>query len=376
MLPPLRLSVLGNSFHISLDHRETRDALATLFRRFQVGEAPGGEEPPRRVEVRTGAQAALVIDGEPRKLPSRWSAFQSFVALNEIFLREARGCRVLHAAALTHAGRAILVAGPSTYGKSTLSFLLAERGLGFLGDDFAPLDLETGEIQPFPKAVGLRPGVQDLLSSGTRARLSGLPERTLGEKHLVDVEELFPGSLAGPAPVGLVVLLVPPEGAPDRSRQHLEVGALGEPPGLAETLAAFGRLEGPVERDGVHCFTLHRGAGEGPGVRELAAALDPFAESLLYVEKTPPSPPRFDRAPVIEDCPSSEGLLSLASDLLDRNGPRGRVLDEEENAVGVLFQLAEWLGRARFLRLRIGRFPEMADRIVREARGEPGTVSR
>jgi hypothetical protein len=58
----------------------------------------------------------------------------------------------LHAAAVERNGRALLIAGPSGQGKSTLSTKLCERGWRLLSDDIAPTSMEADIVYPFPQA--------------------------------------------------------------------------------------------------------------------------------------------------------------------------------------------------------------------------------
>ncbi len=63
---------------------------------------------------------------------------------------------LLHASAVERDGRALLMTGHSGAGKSTLAALLGERGWRFLGDEFALVDLESGALHPFPRAISLK----------------------------------------------------------------------------------------------------------------------------------------------------------------------------------------------------------------------------
>ncbi len=63
---------------------------------------------------------------------------------------------LLHAATVERGGRALLMTGASGAGKSTLSALLGEHGWRLLGDEFALLDLSSGDIHPFPRAISLK----------------------------------------------------------------------------------------------------------------------------------------------------------------------------------------------------------------------------
>jgi HprK-related kinase A len=65
---------------------------------------------------------------------------------------------LLHAATVERDGRALIMTGESGAGKSTLAALLGERGWRLMGDEFGLLDLETGDLMPFPRAVSLKNG--------------------------------------------------------------------------------------------------------------------------------------------------------------------------------------------------------------------------
>jgi HprK-related kinase A len=65
---------------------------------------------------------------------------------------------LLHASSVEKDGRALIMTGESGAGKSTLAALLGERGWRLMGDEFALLDLATGMLLPFPRAVSLKNG--------------------------------------------------------------------------------------------------------------------------------------------------------------------------------------------------------------------------
>ena len=72
---------------------------------------------------------------------------------------------LLHAASVEKDGRALLMTGESGAGKSTLAALLGEGGWRLMGDEFALLDLGSGLLHPFPRAVSLKNGAIDLIRS-------------------------------------------------------------------------------------------------------------------------------------------------------------------------------------------------------------------
>jgi HprK-related kinase A len=88
---------------------------------------------------------------------------------------------LLHAATVEKDGRALIMTGESGAGKSTLAALLGERGWRLMGDEFALLDMESGLLMPFPRAVSLKNGaiaVMEAEVDPTRfgPRLAGTPK--------------------------------------------------------------------------------------------------------------------------------------------------------------------------------------------------------
>lgn len=94
---------------------------------------------------------------------------------------------LLHASSAEKDGRALIMTGESGAGKSTLSALLGERGWRFMGDEFALLDLASGALHPFPRAVSLKNGAIRVMEDEVDAdrfgpRLEGTPKGVI--RHL------------------------------------------------------------------------------------------------------------------------------------------------------------------------------------------------
>jgi HprK-related kinase A len=94
---------------------------------------------------------------------------------------------LLHAATVEREGRARILTGESGAGKSTLAALLGERGWRLMGDEFALLDVESGELHPFPRAISLKNGAIKVMEEAAGPErfgpvLSGTPKGTI--RHL------------------------------------------------------------------------------------------------------------------------------------------------------------------------------------------------
>lgn len=94
---------------------------------------------------------------------------------------------LLHAATVEKDGRAIVMTGESGAGKSTLAALLGERGWRLMGDEFALLDMDSGTLLPFPRAVSLKNGAIGVMEAEAEPgrfgpRLTGTPKGDI--RHL------------------------------------------------------------------------------------------------------------------------------------------------------------------------------------------------
>jgi HprK-related kinase A len=94
---------------------------------------------------------------------------------------------LLHAATVEKDGRALILTGESGAGKSTLAAMLGERGWRLMGDEFALLGLDDGQLRPFPRAVSLKNGAIRVMQDEVGAdrfgpRLEGTPKGEI--RHL------------------------------------------------------------------------------------------------------------------------------------------------------------------------------------------------
>ncbi|MCF8708437.1 HprK-related kinase A [Rhizorhapis sp. SPR117] len=70
---------------------------------------------------------------------------------------------LLHASCVEKDGRALVMTGASGSGKSTLAAMLGERGWRLMGDEFALLDVQEGEIFAFPRLISLKNGAINVM---------------------------------------------------------------------------------------------------------------------------------------------------------------------------------------------------------------------
>lgn len=185
-----RLRVLDVSVTLS-GPDEVIGPIVAAYRRFVVSDAEPGEahpiefDPATTAGIRDGQEQVPLIAGINPTL----QIYDRF--LNAIF-DLSTDYAVLHAAAVADGQKgASLIAGPSGHGKTSMTLELVNRGFRFLSDDYAPMDLATGNVSPYPRTVGIiADGDARIPSQFLEAAAKPDVPRLMG-KSLVDVGEVM-----------------------------------------------------------------------------------------------------------------------------------------------------------------------------------------
>lgn len=162
----------GISFTVETNRAQFAALVGDVFRDLRVsqsGTAPVVFEVLHRGTPPPSNPWGVWRDGEPRAMTVADSYVLIFL-LWEIsrLMFERTGERVhLHGAALVHNGRAVVLAGRSRAGKSTLAAWLTRKGWGFLTDEAALVDPATLVVSPFWRPINVRrPGpLESLLTN-------------------------------------------------------------------------------------------------------------------------------------------------------------------------------------------------------------------
>jgi HprK-related kinase A len=151
------------TFRIGSDWRAPLDALRRLYAGYPQPDPVAdftvrleAEKPWRRfIRPSVAIRGDYVLpDAAPLSLAHGLLAAE--MGMNLQMALGQRRFLLLHASAVERDGRALLMTGHSGAGKSTLAALLGERGWRFLGDEFALVDLASGALHPFPRAISLK----------------------------------------------------------------------------------------------------------------------------------------------------------------------------------------------------------------------------
>lgn len=168
----------------------------------------------------------------------------------------------VHAGVVAQRGGALLVAGRSFSGKSSLVAALVRQGATYFSDEFAPLD-ESGLVHPYPRPLGLRRNRRELPrpvpveSLGATAGTAPLPVTGVVFARFEPGVRWHPRRLtAGEGMLGLLDNTVVARSAPERSLRVLSraagdgttviAGDRGDADETAEMLLADERLWGPA----------------------------------------------------------------------------------------------------------------------------------
>src|ERR1043166_1294833 len=160
----LRVGPVG--FRIGSAWRAPLDALASLYAGypaptdglcdFTVRLEP--ERPWRRFLRPSVAIRGDYVLPDAAPLPLAQGLLAAEMGMNLQMALGQKHYLLLHAATVEKDGRALILTGESGAGKSTLAALLGERGWRLMGDEFALLDLASGRLLPFPRAISLKNG--------------------------------------------------------------------------------------------------------------------------------------------------------------------------------------------------------------------------
>ena len=166
------------TFRVTTDDPDVTRDLARLCRQF--AHADGEAEETFDVERTPGGAYEIhrngaVVDRAETALRAatrlEWQMVSAAVAAENEYVH-------FHGAALTRAGRTVLIPGRSGIGKSTLALALACNGFELLGDDIVFVDPTSLRTHPFPRALHVHDNALPLLA---RAGFEYQPERHLGQ---------------------------------------------------------------------------------------------------------------------------------------------------------------------------------------------------
>lgn len=188
------------SLRLSCDDRWLFDDICALMSSYRASSTSATMP---AIAVTHGARGHLVCeDGQPlwRHATSDEARFLVLQAAQRLLLGPEAVSVVLHAATVTREGRALLLAGASGRGKTSLALRLVREGWSFAGDDLVALSEDGGHILPLPFAANCK-------SQDDLGRLAGLWHKEARRARCGGLVWPEPRASAGqPVPVAGLVL--------------------------------------------------------------------------------------------------------------------------------------------------------------------------
>lgn len=255
---------------------------------------------PPRLEIKRGA-AASASPPKTIALPATQPDFLQTLVLREIFAGFP-DFLFLHAAVAVRDGAALLVSGPSGAGKTTLLLQLARRGFTVYSDEFAPVDLKSGQVSPFPRAIAVK----------RKGRGLGEQKHILAPSALSDVG-------APPVPIRLAAFL---ETAPNGVESPGSSVLIREEavPLFLSRIKPIPSLIVKIEGTGYSAVNLPSITRRADRLR-VVKALNDHRESVLNIYEPRGRRGLFSLAPQIRPIPPAEASGLFLANLLDSSNP-------------------------------------------------------
>lgn len=343
------LHVLGRSYRLVTPDPDQL-ALVALFYAPMMGPVASGATDVT-FSTLPGTGLAVTLEGKRFDFSEPWVTRAPSSALTHALLATESRHLVFHAGAFGRAGRAVMLAGASGLGKSTLIAHLGERGATILSDEFAPLDRYSGSLAPFRMRVGLR--------AGPRPERAGIDVELPGESKRLLNPDAGPSRTVDPLPLASVVILGTSAGpSPASACPRVRLWLDAEPDAACARLAMEGcELLAPPVFDGLWTAVLVA----HPDLRRIVEAMrtDPKSPaSLMRVQYEDLDPPDFQAAPVLRELSPTTGVMELVKRL--STAQRSRIVDEvfAGDATRLVLETAAAVRTARFFHLRPGRLTE------------------
>jgi hypothetical protein len=200
-----------------------------------------------------GGVPAMEVQGNRSRILDRmrWRAYCESVVFHTVVAQRSDRF-LLHAGVMAAGDHGVLLCGETGKGKTTLVLNLARRGLSFLSDEIAWIDLATRRVRAFPRALGLRDSTAARGPDGAPVECRVTQSLSGDEKTLVHASDLTGCPvgkacavrhvvfLEGFAPVTSLEPMSPSDGALQMLR-YAHTGAAGR---VASLMMAAPALEG------------------------------------------------------------------------------------------------------------------------------------
>jgi hypothetical protein len=363
----INLKIYDVAAHITSDANHLIAPFALMYDRFRIEDFAGLPRPPLEFSLLTGCDNAwgrpiLVLDGHgwPMDGTKGLQSFAYDVILNAI-LAQVRSHLLIHAAVVAKANEAIILAGDSGHGKTTLALALVRRGYRILSDELAALGRADHLVHSFPRGLHIRPGTLERLGWTAPPRLPSHGSDTL----TVDIEDLAPGCLAAPARVRHVIILnnlqQPNQETDESLERELGIFVDRTDPRLLEAARRIDGVTKVWETIEMGCPVIRIIARRRMAtLKEIESACRGLQILILDVSKRALRVPAFDQPAELTPISKSQAVMELIRQF--QPGHRSTLL-EQGSSTQVFVELVDMIDQADSFQLRAGPLEETVDLI-------------
>ncbi|MFC1716956.1 hypothetical protein ACFL6S_25030 [Candidatus Poribacteria bacterium] len=263
---------------------------------------------------------------------------------------------LLHGAAISYNGNGMAIAGPSYYGKTSLTLqLLLRKGFRFLSDDQLAINRATHLVDPFPRGIGIRENTLAFFDELELEHLESSMDSGGQRKWLVDISEISENGLGKTCRLRYLVFLVNSLDETEKSEQHIELTLDEINDKLLEKFRSIAR-NGEIRCRYMGSFyaVSFQPEAEALDVLEIEHVCESYGVWLLGVRKFSNDEPDFSLTPRIQPISWHEAVMELLKGL--QNDFRGAPLP-------TFLELAGILEEVECYKLSVGKLDEMGEHI-------------
>lgn len=252
---------------------------------------------------------------------------------------------ILHGSVIQRDGKAVIISGSSTAGKTTLALALAKRGHPLLSDELAPVHRIQRMVESFPRRIGIR---------------------QQGEfKQMLDIEEIPNGRLGVACKPGAIFLLTPrrDETFVVPGCRTIELGLNRMNQDFVAALASWPEVARVDVLSDRYFPSVRLSVRPAPLIERIDACCRKYGIAVVQFIEGRTLPPDFTATPKLTRLTGSAGLIEVAKQVLNGRAPSRLHTDLGGSQAALIMELAHTLGDVPIYCLTPGRLDELVQII-------------
>ncbi len=366
----LKLRFFDVEVTIRADSQVYTNLFTQVYPRFLPGRATNPAQSQLEIIILSNAEnpwqkPTIIWDGEMRHLKNS-RLLEGYIharVIQEIIFR-VQSHFLFHAAVAARQGQAVIIAGESTFGKTTTTLELVRRGFAFLSDEIAAIDRSSRQVHPFPRTLRIRP---DALERVGLTHLTTDAPLWMG-KLFVDIERVRPHSLGEAAEISHIIILRHPNqpvNSNGKSGQELCISFDHLDKRLLKAISRIDEIA-EVDLDNTYFYPAVKikAARQFSAFSQIEAICRQQQVSIVDIYRPVTASPTFDQPARLEAISKREAIMALLRQYQGTYQFSGSDDASNDNNITHLFiELATLISQANCYKLSVGPLDQMADLI-------------